>query len=95
MCGSIQATDRLMKELRDVYRSDSFKRGECVVDYKITSTVEPLLSGHPWGKSKGPLNRLTGWPLNRGSSEISIRHFKKVTFLQYKIVWNETNHGIT
>ncbi|KAL9987282.1 hypothetical protein ACROYT_G001563 [Oculina patagonica] len=27
VCGSIQATDRLMKELRDVYRSDSFKRG--------------------------------------------------------------------
>lgn len=25
--GSIQATDRLMKELRDVYRSESFKRG--------------------------------------------------------------------
>jgi len=30
VCGSIQATDRLMKELRDVYRSDSFKRGEYV-----------------------------------------------------------------
>ena len=29
MCGSIQATDRLMKELRDVYRSDSFKKGNC------------------------------------------------------------------
>ena len=27
VCGSVQATDRLMKELRDVYRSDSFKRG--------------------------------------------------------------------
>jgi len=25
--GSVQATDRLMKELRDVYRSDSFKKG--------------------------------------------------------------------
>lgn len=25
--GSIQATDRLMKELRDVYRSESFKTG--------------------------------------------------------------------
>jgi len=24
--GSVQATDRLMKELRDIYRSDSFKR---------------------------------------------------------------------
>jgi ubiquitin-conjugating enzyme E2 Q len=23
--GSVQATDRLMKELRDIYRSDSFK----------------------------------------------------------------------
>ncbi|XP_032229964.1 ubiquitin-conjugating enzyme E2 Q2 [Nematostella vectensis] len=27
VCGSVQATDRLMKELRDVYRSDSFKLG--------------------------------------------------------------------
>lgn len=25
--GSVQATDRLMKELRDIYRSDSFKKG--------------------------------------------------------------------
>ncbi|RWS08460.1 ubiquitin-conjugating enzyme-like protein [Dinothrombium tinctorium] len=27
VCGSVQATDRLMKELREVYRSESFKRG--------------------------------------------------------------------
>lgn len=27
--GSVQATDRLMKELRDIYRSPSFKGGEC------------------------------------------------------------------
>ncbi|XP_031574132.1 ubiquitin-conjugating enzyme E2 Q2-like [Actinia tenebrosa] len=27
VCGSVQATDRLMKELRDVYRSDSYKSG--------------------------------------------------------------------
>lgn len=27
ICGSVQATDRLMKELRDIYRSDSFKKG--------------------------------------------------------------------
>ena len=25
--GSVQATDRLMKELKDVYKSDSLKRG--------------------------------------------------------------------
>lgn len=25
--GSVQATDRLMKELRDIYRSDTFKKG--------------------------------------------------------------------
>lgn len=29
MSGSVQATDRLMKELRDIYRSPSFKGGEC------------------------------------------------------------------
>lgn len=28
MSGSVQATDRLMKELRDIYRSQSFKGGE-------------------------------------------------------------------
>ena len=32
VCGSVQATDRLMKELRDVYRSDSFKRGNLGCD---------------------------------------------------------------
>jgi ubiquitin-conjugating enzyme E2 Q len=26
--GSVQASDRLMKELRDIYRSDTFKKGE-------------------------------------------------------------------
>ena len=26
--GSVQATDRLMKELRDIYRSDSSKKGK-------------------------------------------------------------------
>ena len=35
------------------------------------------------GNGNCPLNR--GWPLNRGSSEISIRPFKKVTLFQYKI----------
>ena len=28
--GSVQATDRLMKELRDIYRSDSSKRGNFI-----------------------------------------------------------------
>ena len=28
-----------------------------------SSTVEPPLSGHPWGIVKWPLNE--GWPLNR------------------------------
>src|SRR5271170_5866823 len=30
--GSVQATDRLMKELRDVYKSDSYKRGVYTID---------------------------------------------------------------
>lgn len=29
--GSVQATDRLMKELRDIYRSDSFKKGKHIL----------------------------------------------------------------
>jgi len=31
VCGSVQATDRLMKELRDIYRSDSFKKGMLLI----------------------------------------------------------------
>ena len=41
----------------------------------ITSTVEPLLSGHPRGNGKWPLNR--GWPLKRGYSEISTENSEK------------------
>ena len=35
--GSVQATDRLMKELRDIYRSDSFKKGEhiCISSFSF------------------------------------------------------------
>ena len=29
--GSVQATDRLMKELREVYRSESFKKGNSII----------------------------------------------------------------
>ena len=32
-----------------------------------------------------------GWPLNRGSSEIGMKPFRKVTSFQCKIVWK----GIT
>ena len=28
--GTVQATDRLMKELRDIYKSDSFKAGKII-----------------------------------------------------------------
>ena len=42
-----------------------------------------LLSSHPQGNGKEPLNR--GWPLNRGSSEISIRHG---ILFEYKDSWN-------
>ena len=33
--GSVQATDRLMKELRDIYRSPSFKSGA----YQVCNTI--------------------------------------------------------
>lgn len=38
--GSVQATDRLMKELRDVYRSDSFKKGTYSVELVNDSLYE-------------------------------------------------------
>ena len=57
--------------------------GSTTTSFIFFYTVEPLLSGHPRGNGNWPVNR--GWPLNRGSSEISIRPFKKVTLFQYKI----------
>lgn len=38
--GSVQATDRLMKELREIYRSESFKKGVFVVDLINDSLYE-------------------------------------------------------
>nr|CAG4644062.1 EOG090X0867 [Lepidurus arcticus] len=38
--GSVQATDRLMKELRDIYRSDSFKKGIYSVELMNDSLYE-------------------------------------------------------
>lgn len=38
--GSVQATDRLMKELREVYRSESFKRGVFTVELINDSLYE-------------------------------------------------------
>lgn len=38
--GSVQATDRLMKELRDIYRSDSFKKGMYSVELVCDSIYE-------------------------------------------------------
>lgn len=38
--GSVQATDRLMKELRDVYRSDSFKKGMYSIELVNDSLYE-------------------------------------------------------
>ncbi|KAI1301447.1 Ubiquitin-conjugating enzyme E2 Q1 [Halotydeus destructor] len=38
--GSVQATDRLMKELREVYRSDSYKKGVYAVDLVNDSLYE-------------------------------------------------------
>ena len=35
--GSVQATDRLMKELREIYRSDSFKQGTCTINILLTN----------------------------------------------------------
>ena len=51
-------------------------------------TVEPLLSGHPQGKGKWPLNR--GWPLNKGSSGISQRLTRNINLLNYKHVWRHS-----
>lgn len=46
--GSIQATDRLMKELRDIYRSDSFKKGRWINPSKIQSEFFDILQWTQW-----------------------------------------------
>ncbi|EEB13516.1 ubiquitin-conjugating enzyme E2 Q2, putative [Pediculus humanus corporis] len=38
--GSVQATDRLMKELRDIYRSDTYKKGMYSIDLVSDSLYE-------------------------------------------------------
>lgn len=40
MSGSVQATDRLMKELRDIYRSDSFKNNMYSIELVNDSIYE-------------------------------------------------------
>ena len=50
------------------------------VQGNVTATVEPLLSGHPWGNGKWQLNR--GWPLKRGSSEISKKSMAEMSTIQ-------------
>jgi ubiquitin-protein ligase len=40
VAGSVQATDRLMKELREIYRSDNFKRGVFLVELINDSLYE-------------------------------------------------------
>ena len=44
--GSVQATDRLMKELRDIYRSPSFKSGAYQVifycDFYLSATFNTI-----------------------------------------------------
>ena len=40
--GSVQATDRLMKELRDIYRSPSFKSGAYQVIYKENTLYQRI-----------------------------------------------------
>ena len=37
--GSVQATDRLMKELRDIYRSDSSKKGMPILHLILFTTL--------------------------------------------------------
>ena len=37
--GSVRATDRLMRELQDIYRSQNFKDGACCTDSSLLSDV--------------------------------------------------------
>ena len=50
-----------------------FQPWKCSSPFRNWNTVEPALSGHPWGTDK--------WPLNRSSLEISIILSRNMTFI--------------
>lgn len=54
MSGSVQATDRLMKELRDIYRSPSFKGREYYIPIKLSIILSLILF---WGVPKSTRTR--------------------------------------
>ena len=64
----------------------------CILRKLEESKVEPMLSGHPRGTSKWRLNG--GWPVNRGSSEISIIFSRNITLFETK-AWLEKYYWST
>lgn len=39
--GSVRATDRLMRELQDIYRSKNYKSGECLLSFLPYPALHP------------------------------------------------------
>lgn len=47
MSGSVQASDRLMKELREIYRSQSYKTGMCIYTVYTNHEMDSSLDFPP------------------------------------------------
>lgn len=80
--GSVQATDRLMKELRDIYRSDSYKNGVYSVEmnndnlYEWDVRLEKVDSDSPLMDDINKLKETT----TQGYIHLSIRFFPSFPF---------------
>uniref|UniRef100_A0A3B4CCP7 UBC core domain-containing protein n=1 Tax=Pygocentrus nattereri TaxID=42514 RepID=A0A3B4CCP7_PYGNA len=46
--GSVQASDRLMKELREIYRSQSYKTGQCACTFDVCENTSSLIIKWSW-----------------------------------------------
>eukprot|EP00918_Siedleckia_nematoides_P043904 GHVU01095951.1.p1 GENE.GHVU01095951.1~~GHVU01095951.1.p1 ORF type:complete len:371 (+),score=52.29 GHVU01095951.1:169-1281(+) len=78
--GSVQATDRLMKELREIYRSDSFKRGHYVVDLVNDSLYEWHVKLFRVDPDSALYNDLNTYKEKEGKDHILLSFHYKDTF---------------
>ena len=78
--GSVQATDRLMKELRDIYRSDSFKRGHYVVELVNDSLYEWHVKLYRFDPDSALYSDMTIYKEKEGKDHILLSFHYKDTF---------------
>lgn len=80
MHGSIQATDRLMKELRDIYKSESYKNGGYSVELVDDSIYEWNVNLHHIDPDSDLYNDLQKFQETNGQDSIILNFKFKETF---------------